>query len=293
MKIFSINSKVLFYKEYCNNTPTGIIFGNLNGFSKFLRFLCGKLLPPLYSLFYTKDFRNCGASETTIVIFDSNLTRRAANYVKHRYPNLRVIYWFWNHIYDPSILNELDDEVELWTYDAIDAAKYNLKMNTQFFFPELVCETEQYHTNFDCIFVGSDKGRYKILEKTKKELEDRFLKTFFLIAETGRFKNDKNRLSYYDVLSRVKASKCVIDILPEEQTGLSLRPLEALFFNKKLITNFKYIKKYPFYSPFRIFILGEDNINDIKKFMDSDLDFTYESKYKDYYSFRNWLHRFL
>ena len=62
-------------------------------------------------------------------------------------------------------------------------------------------------------------------------------------------------------------SNCILDYNQEGQVGLTLRPMEALFLEKKLITNNKDIKNYDFYNPSNIFILGENNIEDIKEFI--------------------------
>ena len=67
--------------------------------------------------------------------------------------------------------------------------------------------------------------------------------------------------------------------------------MEALFFEKKLITNNKDIKNYDFYNPSNIFILGENNIEDIKEFINKPYE-KVEQKIIDYYDFEQWLSRF-
>ena len=51
------------------------------------------------------------------------------------------------------------------------------------------------------------------------------------------------------------------------QSGVTLRSIEAILFNKKLITTNKSIKKYDFYNPNQIFILENENYSDIIKFL--------------------------
>ena len=50
---------------------------------------------------------------------------------------------------------------------------------------------------------------------------------------------------------------------------MTWRPLEAMFYRKKLITNFKDIKEYDFYIKDNIFIIGEDDLNNIKNFVNT------------------------
>lgn len=58
-------------------------------------------------------------------------------------------------------------------------------------------------------------------------------------------------------------------IKPSE--GFSFRTTEALFLNRKIITNRSFLKNEPFYHPDRIFILGEDSLCRLKSFLESDI----------------------
>ena len=83
-------------------------------------------------------------------------------------------------------------------------------------------------------------------------------------------KNKDEEMPYIEIIENILKSKCIIDINQKGQSGLSLRPLEALFFNKKLLTNNKNIFQSDFYHPSNIFILGMDNLERISKFMTED-----------------------
>ena len=65
-------------------------------------------------------------------------------------------------------------------------------------------------------------------------------------------------IPYTEYLGIIFNCECIIDIIINEQSGLSLRVMEALFFNKKLITNNKYIADMDFYNPNNIYIFGVD-----------------------------------
>lgn len=58
-------------------------------------------------------------------------------------------------------------------------------------------------------------------------------------------------------------------IRPSE--GFSYRTVEALFLNRKIITNRSCLKSEPFYHPDRVFILGEDSLCRLKSFLESDI----------------------
>jgi hypothetical protein len=292
MKLFALNQSILFYKNYHANCGAETIYGDLSKATKALRSIVEKWLPSLAPLFYTKAFREVGKHEDCIIVFDSPLTIHAANYIKKKYPQLRVIYWFWNHIYNPSFLSRLRADIEKWTYDPVDAEQYQLKLNTQFFFPELVAQTRPASKEYDCVFVGANKGRAKMIAECKRLLDKLGFNNFFLVADPSKIKQNTHLLSYEEVLSLVLSSKCVVELLPEAQKGISLRPLEALYFDKKLITNCKSIKNQPLYNKASIFILGEDDERGLGEFVREPAS-PMSRDVKDYYSFNEWLKRFV
>ena len=69
--------------------------------------------------------------------------------------------------------------------------------------------------------------------------------------------------------------------------GFSYRIIEALFLNQKIITNRTNLLEEPFYSPERVFIIGKDNINNLKQFLESDLPALSDSILK-YYNSQLW-----
>ena len=99
-------------------------------------------------------------------------------------------------------------------------------------------------------------------------------------------------ISYEDNIRNVISSKCVLEICQEGQHGLTLRALEAMLCHRKLITNNKSIVKEDFYNPQNIFIIGVDNNQNVKDFIDSDFVVGDESILKKY-DFNNWLNSFI
>ena len=131
-----------------------------------------------------------------------------------------------------------------------------------------------------------NKGRKEIIQNYNKIFEQNKLKTKIFIIE-----GSKDYIDYEDYLVYVSQSLAILDIVNENVDGLTLRCMEALFFSKKLITNNKAIKTYDFYNSDNIFILGEDNLEDISLFIRKP----YKKLDKDileYYDFESWLKRF-
>lgn len=62
-------------------------------------------------------------------------------------------------------------------------------------------------------------------------------------------------------------SDIVIDLVQQGQTGWTLRILESVYLNKKVITNNSEILHSEFYSPERVFILGLRDWCEISDFL--------------------------
>ena len=74
-----------------------------------------------------------------------------------------------------------------------------------------------------------------------------------------------NALSHDEIAALMKSSKAVLDINHPKQTGLTIRTLETLGANRKLITTNKEIVKYDLYDPVNILVI--DRVN---PFIDAD-----------------------
>lgn len=219
------------------------------------------------------------------IIFESLYNEKVAKKIKRTKKENKVIVYFWNYIDDNNkyILNDKNID-EFWTFDKNDAKKYNMKYNPQFYTKNVKIQDEQ--NKYDVLFLGRPKTRKKDIVDLEKKLKEEGIQTNFKIIE-----NEKDYVSYDEYLKRIAESKCILDYNQEGQVGLSLRPMEALFLERKLITNNTDIKNYDFYNHDNIFILGEDNINEIKEFINKPYR-KIDQDIIDYYDFDQWLNRF-
>lgn len=222
-----------------------------------------------------------------IIIFESLYNLRVAKHIKKYNPNCRVILFFWNTIVDKTRKKYLEDDNidEFWTFDPKDAVKYNLNLNTQFYTKKIKLK-EDIRPEIDVLFLGRDKGRKDKLLELERNLQHNNINTRINIIEKS-----KDYVSYQKYLKDVEKSKVILEYVIEGQTGLTLRCMESLFFKKKLITNNREIEKYEFYNPNNIFVLGKDNLDDIKQFIDSEY-IEIDPKIIEYYDIEKWLNRF-
>lgn len=222
-----------------------------------------------------------------IIVFDSIHNSNLLKYL-HKHSSARLIFWHWNPLKskeDFKILKETRYICEHWTFNAIDASKYDLKLNKQFFFFQEYAINTKINRAF---FVGTDKGRYEKLVNIAANLSQYGVEIDFHVIDknkNGKY-YEKNFLEYNYVLNKLCNSKFVVEIVQAGQTGLTARSLEALFMRIKLITNNSTIKKYDFYNPQNIFIINEDT--DIAQFLASDY-IDIDSSLLFAYSAQGWL----
>ena len=134
-------------------------------------------------------------------------------------------------------------------------AKFNLKYIHQVyrFTPASVIKPEVKTQEYDCYWLGKIKSRLPVVNRLEKLLLSQKLTCRFIYVYERT-----QRLSYIENLRNVLNSKCIIDINDEGSFGLSLRVMESIFFNRKLITTNSFIRQCDFYNPNNIFIYGRD-----------------------------------
>ncbi len=240
---------------------------------------------PFLSIYFG-EWKNILNQYKTIILFDNGFDNQIPKYIRKKNKDIRIILFYWNKILEHSkkfLNNKFVDEY--WTFDINDAKLYNMKYNPQFYSYKM--KLPKCQLNNDIMFVGKNKGRKEAILELKKILERKNIRCNFKII-------DENcpSISYDDYLHEVACSKCILEFNPFLQTGLTLRSLESLFFSKKLITNNKDIINYDFYNKKNIFVIGVDNIKNIKEFIDSDYE-TIDKKIIDNYDYENWLKRFM
>lgn len=271
-----------------------------NKIKKLLRRLLNKLgiFPNLY--LFNKSWVKKLSTTDMVVIFDGAEINKVVNSILRKFPKKKILVWYWNPISRAALKpNQLDKRINsIWTYDPYDAKKYNLRLNTQFYFSELTSNDVNQLVEQDVFFVGEDKGREMALKKLERLFRENGITYYFRLtkywASTKNSNSYSQPLPYPSVISIIMKSKVILDLVNgKEQEGISLRPLESLFFKKKLITNNAFIRKEKLYNPKNVFILGVDNLQDLSSFIDTDYFVSVDyDKLTKYYDFDNWATRF-
>ena len=226
-----------------------------------------------------------------IIVFDSIHSHKMLEYI-HKHSSARLIYWHWNPIKkqrEIDLINKTRSICEHWTFNNLDAKKYHMRLNNQFFF---FVNFDFHKKNKTAFFVGSDKGRYEKLVQIANVLTKYSVNIDFHVIDHGKKGKfyENYFMDYNEVLKKIEESEFMVEIVQDGQDGLTARALEAMFSGAKLISNNKYLKNCAFYNKNNIYIL--DNDEDIIQFICSDFA-AIDRKLLFPYSAQGWIKKFI
>ncbi|MDR0437872.1 MAG: hypothetical protein LBH22_06170 [Bacteroidales bacterium] len=244
--------------------------------------------------FWYGEWKNILSNVDIVIVCSARGIEPIVEYIMSKNRNVRIILWYWDPV-SRTCSPELFDRkrCEIWSFDPIDCETYDMNYNTTFYFNDI----QLPHKNiiYDVCFVGYDKGRRKEIKRVEQMLTNVKCKTnFYIVDDDAAKRNYKGTcplISYEKTLEYIAESKAILDILQDNQVGLTVRSMEALFFKKKLITTQVSIKTQDFYHPDNIFILDIDNIEDFPSFLGKPYVETPRNIVENY-DFANWIRRF-
>lgn len=183
----------------------------------------------------------------------------------------------------------------VYSFDQNDCIEYRIKENSQFM---ISYENGKNSITHDIYFVGTDKNRYELVNSVYNYCAKHNIKTLFQLVPDRDINYNKeivtnHFVTYDEVLQNIKCSKAILDICKPGQTGTTYRVMEALLFNKKIVTNNEHYKELPYYSPDKIYIIKPDDhsFSGMLDFITSK-EIEYDEEIKEYYQINNWLKRF-
>ena len=238
-----------------------------------------------------------GRGDRTVIVFDSYTSLRYMTWLCRTYPDRRVILWFWNPVRQPDWLKRLPPQVEVWSYSKRDCERYGLRHNTQFFF-DCLADTEEavpavHDTPPKALFIGREKGREAALRALADRLEAAGVETELRLApQPDRWPGilHERLMPYCQTAAAAKQADILLDYASDPDAGMSLRPMEALFFGKKLITSCREVKEADFYDPANVYLLGEDD-RSLQEFA-AGTTVPVDPAVRDRYRLSAWLKRF-
>lgn len=185
----------------------------------------------------------------------------------------RKILYLWDDVSKLKNLKEYADYFDnIYSFDKEDCKKYNYKYLPTFYskglenkkiikIKYLMSFIGQYNENRNKIL----KDLQKIVEKKNKQIYiSQYMNWLFFILK--KIKKEKiflkdivffkiSRKKYNNILSK---SYIILDLISNNQSGVTQRALDAIILEKKIITNNENIKNYSFYNENNIFIIPKD-----------------------------------
>lgn len=167
-------------------------------------------------------------------------------------------------------------------------------------------DDELLKTEYDIMSVcTAHPNRYKTMHNLFPELESKGIKIFSYMflnklqylynkvfePEFNRAKRSEFEfvpLSELENIAVLKKSNTVFDMQHDQQSGLTMRTIETLGANRKLITTNKNIKKYDFYNENNILVMEDHNLTAIAEFIKHDYKPINNDIYKKY-SLHSWI----
>lgn len=204
----------------------------------------------------------------------------------------------------PEVLKMIPKFKHFYIYDKKDINRFpNTSLTNNFYFD---CYKHKNKKNpaYDVYYVGSYDNRINDIIDICTKLDKLGLKMKILIlcSKENRGKLNeypfiteiKKVISYYENLENVFDCKILLDFGHKNtHTGLSLRPLEALGYNKKLITNNEIIKDYDFYNEENSLVIDENiTTKKLQDFIGVNYK-TIEQEIYNKYSFSNWFNKIM
>ncbi len=186
-------------------------------------------------------------------VWDINFMR----YLKARYLKCKIVMalrdlvrtkWFYKELVESNL-------VDYWmSYDKGDCEEYGMSYFSEFE-SKIELTTNSNVPSSDVFFTGRAKQRLPKLIECYDYLTSLGLKCLFIILDAPEEQKERREGIYYTnqymtyrrMLEYSIRSKCLLDINQEGATGYTSRFLEAVIYNKLLITNTRGIEGHPLY----------------------------------------------
>ena len=178
---------------------------------------------------------------------------------------------------------------KIYTYDLDEAEKFGFEYFEAYSrISEVQNESE---IKSDCFYFGAvtrawKSTRIEIIEEMYRTLTDKGVQCDFHVVnkvkdlEVMQEIQAEGEKSYLEILRLNMETNCIVDIVSDGKYGMTLRVLEAIVYNKKLLTNNPNVKKHPFYNSQYMQIFSDVNDIDVEFLMRREVvDYGYNDEF--------------
>ena len=226
------------------------------------------------------------------------------------FPNAKMCLNLWDSVDNiPGIKEKFEYFDTLHSFDPVDCRKYKILTFRPLFYADDFKKNQSNSENYkyDISFLGTvHSDRYSVIRDVKRIAKKNNLKCFWFLYLQSKFiyyfykltkkefkKTSVNSFSYdkmsTEAISKiVDSTRIVLDIQHPKQTGLTMRTIEMIGMNKKLITTNPTIKEYDFYNPNNIAVIDRNNVKLDMTFLKKEYECLNKDVYEKY-SLKSWI----
>lgn len=225
------------------------------------------------------------------------------------FPNAKLCLYLYDSVKNiPGVTKKFKYFDTLHSFDLDDCEKYpELQFRPLFFGDQFRKEKHEGDYKYDISFCGTiHSDRYAVIKQIQKIAEEQGMKCYWFLylqskfiykfykatkkefrgTEESTFSFDK--MSASDIAKIVDESRIILDVQHPKQNGLTMRTIEMIGMNKKLITTNKSIKNYDFYNTDNVAIVDRENIAIPEDFLNRSYHKLPVDIYEKY-SLTNWI----
>ena len=207
----------------------------------------------------------------------------------------RFITFLYDNLDRCPVQDKLHFFDKIYSFDDKDIEKHGFERLTNYNYLPFLSQEKQ-NPSEDALYITSyDKKRIKQLDILSQKFEELRLKFDLYVIGKKSWKNQlmkpfsknkivftRKRINHENLPEFYKRAKVILDLMRENQYGLSFRVFEAMALEKKIITDNEKIKNYDFYNPNNILVLNKDFSNITKEFFETPYQSLPEEIYKKY-----------
>ena len=210
--------------------------------------------------------------------------------LREEYPNAKLCLYLWDSIRNvPGIEEKFKYFDIISSFDWDDCQKYSfIRFRPLFFIDAYRMQRKESNFEYDICFIGTGHtDRYKIIRQIDRLARTDGLNCFWFLyyqsklvywlyyltkkeyRERPQLPISFKKLNVNEIRNIINKTGIVVDIEASTQSGLTMRTIEMLGMNKKIITTNSKIKEYDFFNSSNILVIDRANpsydINFIKE----------------------------
>ena len=242
-----------------------------------------------YPYYFNDIFKN--EKPYCFILISRQYPLKYLHYLKLRYPNCKIVLLHRDlvsvcELINPALLTCKDIDLQM-SFDKGESKLLGIPHFDEFESKIKVPVSVRYPES-DVFFAGKAKNRLNKLLKVYKTLSSAGLKCKFFLTEVEPslqismpgIKYSSKNMSYKEMLYHSVNSRCILEINQDNADGYTSRFLEAVMFNKRLITDNLSVENSKFYSSERIQIVKDYEKIDCDFIMnDSVVDYHYRGEF--------------